>query len=213
MAVENKGTDPEPRLPAPATGPDGAPESLFSNLLAELQTGEGLALAAGGTPGLVVCTAALESITHVRKEIESMWGSPDLDLYIFSLFADSRDGARKGLPLEVADELAFLAEINKTIRALDAAFQLQISLPEAYRLINEGDQSRVKMFQKTIAQQSNPVFFSRRREEAAEGFLARLWRSLVLLREGKFRPYLIIAASGAALWWLWSSGLIYAFLS
>ena len=58
---------------------------------------------------------------------------------------DARDGDRQGLPLAVATEILFLARTNKIIRAIDLAQKLSMSVEEAYRLVDEGDQARLKI--------------------------------------------------------------------
>jgi hypothetical protein len=87
---------------------------------------------------------ALESLDHLNKKICLMWGSPELDIFISRLIMDSRDGARKGLPMEVGADLLFLAKTNKIIRAIDLARGQQVPFRDALRLVDEGDQKRLE---------------------------------------------------------------------
>jgi hypothetical protein len=75
--------------------------------------------------------SALEGIPHLCHRVCMIWGSLELDGYINSLVMDSRDGARKGLPMEVGAELMWLAKVNKWRRALDYQERLKISLHDA----------------------------------------------------------------------------------
>lgn len=52
----------------------------------------------------------LDSYPHITKRIESLWGTRDCRKFLIELIADSRDGARKGLPPEVAKEILLLIE-------------------------------------------------------------------------------------------------------
>jgi hypothetical protein len=110
---------------------------------------------------------------------------------------NSRDGERQGLPLEIAAELAFLAKLNRVIRALDAARRLSVSLDEAFRLIDEGDQARFEEAQRPVAEES--LVFVSRRQEPPEGSFARFWR---ILAESNFIVYLIASVIAGILLWL-----------
>jgi len=94
-------------------------------------------------PGRVECPAALETFTNLVKKITLMWGTRELDKFIQSLFMDSRDGARQGFPPPVAQELLFLAECNKMVRALESAQKLGINVKDAHRMVEAGDQAFV----------------------------------------------------------------------
>ena len=87
--------------------------------------------------------AALENIAHLTRKICGIWGSPELDVFLSQLIMDARDGARQGLPVGVAEELLFLAQTNKMLRAIDLAKKLSVGIAEAYRRIDEGDQARL----------------------------------------------------------------------
>jgi hypothetical protein len=86
-----------------------------------------------------VAACALERMPHMAKKITLMWCSRELDAFIPKLIMDSRDGARQGLPMDVAAELLFLVGVNKSVRAIDLAQKTKINFGEAYRLIEKGD--------------------------------------------------------------------------
>jgi hypothetical protein len=189
-------------VPLVATDPGSLPTITFSDLLVGLesvaeQVPVGVAAPGAAVPAVVVSIAALESVGHLQEKVERMWGSPELDVFIRTLFMNSRDGERQGLPLEIAAELAFLAKLNRVIRALDAARRLSVSLDEAFRLIDEGDQSRFDESQRPVAEES--LVFVSRRQEPPEGFFPRLWR---ILAESNFIIYLIVSMIAGILLWL-----------
>jgi hypothetical protein len=117
--------------------------------------------------------AALESIEHLKNKICLMWGSDELDIFISRLFVDSRDGQRKGLPMEVAAELAFLAQINKLVRAIDLMARQPVSLKDAYRIVDAKDQQRLEadaldnplVSRDTIIQNRNEEYRTNRERE------------------------------------------------
>jgi hypothetical protein len=86
--------------------------------------------------------AALEGIPHLARKICSIWGSAELDVYLSGLIMDSRDGSRQGFPVDVAEEILLLIQVNKMIRAIDLAKKLSMTLGEAYRRIDDGDTTR-----------------------------------------------------------------------
>ncbi len=96
-------------------------------------------------PSQTQCRAALEDIAHLTGKICSIWGTAELDTYLSGLFMDARDGARRGLPVPVAEEVLFLAQTNKLIRAMDLAKSQSLPLREAYRMVDEGDQVRLRI--------------------------------------------------------------------
>lgn len=96
------------------------------------------------TPELPREAAAIESIGHLSKKVCLMWGSPELDIFISRLIMDSRDGQRQGLPMAVGAELLLLAQINKIIRAIALVSHQGMTLKEAYRIVDEGDQKRLE---------------------------------------------------------------------
>jgi hypothetical protein len=91
------------------------------------------------TPAFSSEACAIERIGHIQKKICMLWGSPELDAYINKLLMDSRDGQRKGFPIEVTQELLYLAEFNKMARAIDLARKLKISLKDAHQKIEQAD--------------------------------------------------------------------------
>lgn len=69
-------------------------------------------------PGL----SALEfRLPRIAEQACKLWGGPGVEPFIASLMMDSRDGARQGLPWDVAQELLFLLEISIAKRAMVAA--------------------------------------------------------------------------------------------
>jgi hypothetical protein len=66
--------------------------------------------------------AALENIGHLTQKICAIWGTEDLDAFLSKLVMDARDGERQGLPFEVA-----------------------MDPDAAYKLIDEQDQSRLRI--------------------------------------------------------------------
>lgn len=88
--------------------------------------------------------AALEALAHLKQKVCLMWGSPELDVFISRLIMDSRDGQRQGLPMPVAAELLFLAQTNKIVRAINLLSKQNVSLKEAYRIVDQGDQQRLE---------------------------------------------------------------------
>lgn len=184
---------------APPSRPDSGKPVLFAELLADL--------AASPTeitipppidapqPKSIEHKAALESSQHLATKVLTLWGSSDLDLFIRGLFLDSRDGERRGLRSEVAAEMVFLAKTNKTLRAIDAVSKLNLSFPEALRLIDEGDEARLVAFQNRTAQSQEPMTLVSRHKATEEGF----WSSLNL---GNILIYLMIAAIVAILLWI-----------
>lgn len=90
-------------------------------------------------PALPADSNPVEKFPHVIKRITMMWATPELDFYINRLMTDSRDGQRRGFPVEVTAELLFLAELNKLVRAIDVARKLKIPLREAYQKIDKQD--------------------------------------------------------------------------
>ncbi|HXJ50142.1 MAG TPA: hypothetical protein VNH16_02025 [Burkholderiales bacterium] len=73
------------------------------------------------SPAAASDACGLERLPHVMNKLCQLWGQPACDAYISRLIMDSRDGARQGLPWEVAMELMFLAELSVGRRALVAS--------------------------------------------------------------------------------------------
>jgi hypothetical protein len=117
--------------------------------------------------------AALEAIGHIKQKVCLMWGNPELDIFISRLIMDSRDGQRQGLPMEVAAELLFLAQINKLVRAIDLAKKQKISLQEAYRAVDSGDQKRLEADAMDNPLVSRDTIIRAREEERRSGLERR----------------------------------------
>ena len=98
-------------------------------------------------PVVVDAQSGLESIGHLCKKVCGIWGSRELDVFLNGIVMDSRDGGRKGLPVDVASEVVFLTGVNRMVRAIDLAQVNKIKLDEAYRLVQEGDE---KMYRRDI---------------------------------------------------------------
>lgn len=79
---------------------------------------------------------------HLVKRVCLIWGSSELDGYIDHLIMDSRDGKRQGLPVDISEELLFLQETNRMVRAIDLARQQKIPYREALRMVEEIDHQR-----------------------------------------------------------------------
>ena len=86
--------------------------------------------------------AALDAFPGVMKKTQGLWGTKDCDLFLQGLFMDTRGGTRRGFPMEAAEEIMFLLKFNKTVRAVPLAKQLNISLGEAFRIVDKADQER-----------------------------------------------------------------------
>ena len=91
------------------------------------------------------CRAALEDIAHLTRRICGIWGSPELDTFLSRLLMDARGGTRKGLPVEVAAEILFLAQTNKMLRAMELTKKLNLRIGVTYRMVDDEDQARLKI--------------------------------------------------------------------
>lgn len=60
-------------------------------------------------------------LPRIAEQCTRYWGTGDFEPFIASLMMDTRDGARQGLPWDVAQELLFLLEISIAKRAIVAA--------------------------------------------------------------------------------------------
>lgn len=60
-------------------------------------------------------------LPRITEQCVGYWGTGDFEPFIVSLMMDSRDGARQGLPWDVAQELLFLLELSIAKRAIVAA--------------------------------------------------------------------------------------------
>jgi hypothetical protein len=155
--------------------------------------------------------AALEDIPHLTRKICSIWGTPELDIFLSSLIMDSRDGARQGLPLQVAAEILFLARTNKLVRAIDLTKKLNIDFEQAYRLVDEGDQARLKsdamddpaVSRDTVTRPSRSAEVPARAAAVARngGQAQGLGELLLMLVRNKWLAWAIIAVLGAKFVW------------
>lgn len=83
--------------------------------------------------------AALEAFPRVLQRVQRHWASRECDSYLQSLFMDSREGSRRGFPVDAANDLMFLMKLNKHVRALALAEKLHVSHAEAFRIVDTGD--------------------------------------------------------------------------
>lgn len=148
---------------------------------------------------------ALEAIVHLQKKICLMWGSAELDVFIGRLIMDSRDGQRQGLPVSVGDELMFLAEVNKIVRAIDMVRAQKVPFRDALRAVEEGDQKRYEadtfdnplISRDTVVRARN----AERREAARpQGQTARSSPSVLAII---FRLFALLVAGALAIQYLW----------
>ncbi len=128
---------PAPAVEPAAAGRHAVPPLPEINLAFADETPAPSAPTEAGRP--ITAVAALEAMPHLLSQIQTLWMSRDLSIFIAQLFLDSRDGARAGFPPEVARELMLLARINLHLRAEESAALLGISLSEASDLIARGD--------------------------------------------------------------------------
>ncbi|MCK9369163.1 hypothetical protein M0R04_04360 [Candidatus Dojkabacteria bacterium] len=50
---------------------------------------------------------------HISKKIMLLWGSQEMNRYFSDLFINTRYGARKGFPKQLADSLEYLKDKHK----------------------------------------------------------------------------------------------------
>lgn len=129
--------------------------SLFAGLMEELKAAaapepESPALAGEAVPGFR--PASVEAMPHLMRRIVRVWGTREFEPTVMDLLIDSRDGIRQGLPIDLGSELDFLIDLNKTLRAIDAAAHLKISFAEASKLVAAGDAAYIE----GLAEKANP---------------------------------------------------------
>ena len=83
--------------------------------------------------------AALESTPELLSQIQSLWLSRDLNIFIAQLLLETRNGVRPSFPQEVSNELQLIANINHQLREEETSSLLGLSLAEARSLIADGD--------------------------------------------------------------------------
>jgi len=156
--------------------------------------------------------AAIESIGHLKQKICLMWGSPELDIFISRLIMDSRDGQRQGLPMAVGTELLFLAQTNKIVRAIALLSHQNVTLKEAYKIVDEGDQKRLEadnfdnplVSRDTIIREKSDdrrTGMERRHEAKTEGAAATFGEMIFKLVFSKAFIFLIVFAMTLKLLW------------
>ena len=87
--------------------------------------------------------AALDAFPNVLKRAQSLWGTKECDLFLQSLFMDTRGGTRRGFPMDAAEEIMFLVKFNKYVRAMPLAQQLNVPVAEAFRIVDKADQAQL----------------------------------------------------------------------
>ena len=80
---------------------------------------------------------AIEAMPHLVERICLLWGKAECEPYLNGLLLDSRDGARRGLPWEAAQELMFLAELSMAKRALHASEVTGVPFAQMYARCQE----------------------------------------------------------------------------
>jgi hypothetical protein len=162
--------------------------------------------------------AAIEAIGHLKQKICLMWGSPELDIFISRLIMDSRDGQRQGLPMAVGAELLFLAQTNKIIRAITLLSHQNVTLKEAYKVVDEGDQKRLEadafdnpmVSRDTIIRERDDerrTGLERRHAAKAEGAAASFGQLIFKFIFSKVFIFLIVFAMTLKLFWPYVKGL------
>ena len=81
--------------------------------------------------------AALETMPHLVERICLLWGKAECESYLNGLLLDSRDGARRGLPWDAAQDLMFLAELSMAKRALHASEITGVPFAQMYARCQE----------------------------------------------------------------------------
>ena len=162
-------------------------------------------------PTQIECRAALEDIAHLTRRICGIWGSPELDTFLSGLLMDARGGTRQGLPVAVAAEILFLAQTNKMLRAMELTKKLNLRVEETYRMIDEGDQARLKIdplddplvSRDTITRESRATAAPARRSVApsAGDQVQGLRELLLMLIRSKWLVWTIILVLGLKFFW------------
>jgi hypothetical protein len=115
------------------------PEICFDAL--DDDAGSAPPVPAGGPVKAEALPAAIEAMPHLVEKLVRLWGTRDLNTLLHEILLDSRDGGRKGFPIDAANELMLLAKINLIIRAEAAAPLLGVGFAEACAMIARGDQA------------------------------------------------------------------------
>lgn len=78
--------------------------------------------------------SALEfRLPHITERICILWGDKGFENFIGELLMDSRDGERKGIPWDAAQELLFLQQLSIAKRAAVAAEITGLPFKQVYR--------------------------------------------------------------------------------
>ena len=154
--------------------------------------------------------AALENIGHLTQKICAIWGTEDLDAFLSKLVMDARDGERQGLPFEVATDILFLAQINKRRRAIDLGKRMSMDPDAAYKLIDEQDQSRLRIdpFDDPSVSRDTVITRTDRGNRAPErqmptngSQIQGLWELLLMMIRSKWLVGAIVLVLGVKLVW------------
>lgn len=113
--------------------------------------------------------AALDAFPNVMKKAQAIWGTKECDLFLQSLFMDTRGGTRKGFPMEAAEEIMFLVKFNKYVRALPLSQQLNIPIAEAFRIVDKADQVQLAESPWVDPNSSNEASVRQRSQPKAAG--------------------------------------------
>ena len=54
-------------------------------------------------------------LPHLCSKLELFWHTPEFEDIVHQLFLDSRDGTRKGIPMDVSHALVSLVKKNKEL--------------------------------------------------------------------------------------------------
>lgn len=169
--------------------------------------------------------AALEGIEHLTKKICALWGTPELNIFIRHLILDSRNGARQGLPTDVAAEVTFLAETNTFVRAITLAKRLGIKFSEALTMAEAEDDQPLKfdifddpfVSRDTLANKKGRERFSsaalapvpRHSQRApAKNQTTGLLTFLLMLFRNKWLWVIALVAAGYHFVWPWMQSLL-----
>ncbi|MBP9119028.1 MAG: hypothetical protein KBF58_13250 [Methyloversatilis sp.] len=154
--------------------------------------------------------AALEDIGHLTLKICAIWGTEDLDTFLSKLVMDARDGERRGLPVAVATEILFLAQVNKRRRAIDLGKKMSMDPDAAYRLIDEEDQARLRIdpFDDPSVSRDTVITRTDRGNRAPErqmptngSQIQGLWELLLMMIRSKWLVGAIVLVLGVKLVW------------
>ena len=119
-----------------------------------------------GTSGEIF--AALDAFPNIMKKAQALWATRECDIFLQSLFMDTRGGTRKGFPMDAAEEIMFLVKFNKYVRAVPLAQQLNVPVAEAFRIVDKADQAQMERSPWNDPSSSNEATSLRHREQPRE---------------------------------------------